>query len=76
MKKANLGITHLGTVFVGDILKDGITVSSKARSIDESNFLNVMVEFLRHKIGDKRALKVENSEYECVIEIKYKKKEN
>ncbi|MGL4644564.1 MAG: hypothetical protein ACRCVH_09615 [Vagococcus fluvialis] len=74
-KKANLGMTFSGDIFVGDVLKDGITISSNAKFIDESQFLYVLVEFLNRKIGNKKGLKIENSKFVCEIEMKLKFKE-
>ncbi|MGL4452393.1 MAG: hypothetical protein ACRCX8_20985 [Sarcina sp.] len=74
-KKANLGMTFSGDIFVGDILKDGITISSNAKFIDESQFLYILVQFLNRKIGNKSGLKIENSEFVCEVKMKLKYKE-
>lgn len=68
-------MTFSGDIFVGDILKDGITISSNAKFIDESQFLYVLVEFLNHKIGNKKGLKIENSKFVCELTMKLKFKE-
>ncbi|MEG2347251.1 MAG: hypothetical protein RSB50_06175 [Cetobacterium sp.] len=53
MNKNKLGIDFSGTrIYYGKLLKDDMTISESAKDISESNFLNVMLYYLKTKTSD------------------------
>ncbi|MGL5191116.1 MAG: hypothetical protein ACRC7S_15870 [Cetobacterium sp.] len=62
MNKNKLGIDFSGTrIYYGKLLKDDMTISESAKDISESDFLNVMMYYLKTKTNNfKNTLKIEN----------------